>query len=82
MKRLIRALKRYALFEDYIISYGFDDFGSKDKLDFYFQTRNAKEGDFHHVTMRNIPKRVSENDIDTAIEIIYNKIRELEKRGE
>lgn len=80
MKRLIRALKRYALFEDYITSYGFDDFGSKDKLDFYFQTRNSNK-EYHHVTMRNIPKRVSD-DIDTAIEIVYNKVRELEKRGE
>ena len=82
MKRLIRALKRYALFEEYIVSYGFDDFGSRDKLDFYFQTRNSNEGDFHLVTISDIPKRVSDNDIDNAIKTIYNKVRELEKRGE
>ena len=82
MKRLIRALKRYALFEDYITSYGFDDFGSKDKLDFYFQTRNTNDEEYHHVKLRNIPKRVSDNDIDNAIKTICNKVRELEKRGE
>lgn len=82
MNRLIRALKKYALFEEYITTYGFDDFGSKDKLDFYFQTRNSNDEECHHVTMRNIPKRVSDDDIDTAIEIIYNKVRELERRGE
>lgn len=82
MKRLIRELKRYALLEEHIISYGFDDFGSKDKLDFYFQTRNSKEEEYHHMTITGIPKRVSDNDIDNAIKIIYNKVRELEKRGE
>lgn len=82
MKRLIRALKRYALLEEYIVSYGFDDLGSKDTLDFYFQTRNSKEEEYHHMTMRDIPKRVSDNDIDNAIKTIYNKVRELEKRGE
>ena len=82
MKRLIRALKRYALCEDYIISYGFDDLGSKDTLDFYFQTRNSKEEEYHHMTITDIPKRVSDNDIDNAIKTIYNKVRELEKRGE
>lgn len=82
MNRLIRALKRYALLEEYIVSYGFDDFGSKDKLDFYFQTRNSKEEGIHHMTITDIPKRVSDNDIDNAIKIIYNKVRELEKRGE
>ena len=82
MKRLIRKLKRYALLEEYITRYGFDDFGSKDKLDFYFQTRNSKEGEFHRMTLTDIPKRVSSNDIDNAIKTIYNKIRELEKRGE
>lgn len=82
MNRLIRALKRYALLEEYIVSYGFDDFGSKDKLDFYFQTRNSKEGEYHHMMITDIPKRVSDNDIDNAIKTIYNKVRELEKRGE
>ena len=43
MKRLIRPLKRYALLEEYITSYGFDVFESKRKIDFYFQTRNSKE---------------------------------------
>lgn len=82
MNRLIRSLKRYALLEEYIVSYGFDDFGSKDKLDFYFQTRNSKDEEYHHMTMTDIQKRVSDNDIDNAIKTIYNKVRELEKRGE
>ena len=82
MKRLIRALKRYALLEEYIASYGFDDFGSKDKLDFYFQTRNCKEEEFHHMTITDIPKRVTDNDIENTIKELYNKVRELEKRGE
>ena len=81
MKKLIRALKRYALFEEYITSYGFDVFESKRKIDFYFQTRNSKEEEFHHITMTDIPKRISSNDIDNAIKTIYNKVRELEKRG-
>lgn len=82
MKRLIIALKRYALLEEYIVSYGFDDFGSKDKLDFYFQTRNSEEEELHHMTITDIPKRVSNNDIDNVVKTIYNKVRELEKRGE
>lgn len=82
MKKLIRALKRYALFEEYIVSFSFDDLGSKDKLDFYFHTINSKEGEFHHMTLTDIPKRVSSNDIDRVIKALYNKIRELEKRGE
>lgn len=82
MKKLIRALKRYALLEEYIRSYGFDVSESKDTLDFYFQTINSKEEEFHRMTLTDIPKRVSSNDIDNAIKTIYNKIRELEKRGE
>lgn len=34
------------------------------------------------MTMTDIPKRVSSNDIDNAIKTIYNKVRELEKKGE
>lgn len=85
MKKLISALKRYALFEDYIVSYAIDDLGStgsKGKLDFYFQTINSKEGDFHHIIMSDIPKRLSSNDIDNAIKTISNTLRELEKKGE
>ena len=82
MKRLIRALKRYALFEDYITKYIWLLCFYLHKLDFYFQTRNSKEEGFHHMTMTDIPKRVSDNDIDNAIKTIYNKVRELEKRGE
>ena len=82
MKKLIRELKRYALFEEYIGSYGFDVSESKNKLEFYFQTRNSKEEEFHRITITDIPKRVSAADIDNAIKTIYNKIRELEKRGE
>ena len=82
MERLIRALKRYALFDEYIGSYGFDVPESKGKLDFYFQTRNSKEEEFHHMTITDIPKRISNSDIDNAIKTIYNKVRELEKRGE
>lgn len=82
MERLIRALKRYALFEEYIGSYGFDVHESKDTLDFYFQTINSKEEEFHRMTLTDIPKRVSNGDIDNAIKTIYNKVRELEKRGE
>lgn len=85
MKKLISALKRYALFEDYIVSYAIDDLGSigsKGKLDFYFQTINSKEDEFHHIIMTDIPKRVSSNDIDNAIKTISNTLRELEKRDE
>lgn len=82
MKKLIRALKRYALLEEYIGSYVFDVSESKNKLEFYFQTRNSKEEEFHHITMTDIPKRISSNDIDNAIKTIYNTVRELEKRGE
>ena len=82
MRRLIGELKRYTLFEEYIVSYGYDDFGSKDKLDFYFQTRNSKEGEFHHMTITDIPNHVSNNYIDNELIKIYNKVRELEKRGE
>ena len=82
MKRLIRELKRYALLEEYIVSYGFDDFGSKDKLDFYFQTRNTNEEECHHMTITDIPKRVTDNDIENTIKELYNKVRELEKRRE
>lgn len=82
MNRVIKRIKRYALFEEYIISYGFDVFESKRKIDFYFQTRNSKEEEFHHITITDIPKRIRSNDIDNAIKTIYNKVRELEKRGE
>lgn len=81
MNRLIKEIKRYVLFEEYIVSYGFDVFESKRKIDFYFQTRNSKEEEFHHITMTDIPKRASSNDIDNAIKTIYNKVRELEKKG-
>lgn len=82
MKRLIKEIKRFALLDEYIVSYGFDDFGSKDKLDFYFQTRNSKEEEFHHMTITDIPKKISSADIDNALKTIYNKVRELEKKGE
>ena len=84
MKRLIIALRRYAMSEEYIVSYAIADLGSigsKGKLDFYFQTINSKEDEFHHIIMTDIPKRVSSNDIDNAIKTIYNTVRELEKRG-
>lgn len=84
MKRLIKALRRYGLFEEYIVSYAIDDLGSigsKGKLDFYFQTRNSKEEEFHHMMITDIPKRISNSDIDNVIKTIYNKVRELEKRG-
>lgn len=82
MKKLIRAIIRYTLFEEYITTYGFDVFESKRKIDFYFQTRNSKEEEFHYITMTDIPKRISSNDIDNTIKTIYNTVRELEKRGE
>lgn len=41
-----------------------------------------EEEEFHHITITDIPKRVSDNDIDNAIKTIYNKVRELEKKGE
>lgn len=82
MKRLIKELKRYTMFEEYITTYGFDVFESKRKIDFYFQTINSKEDEFHHIIMTDIPKRVSSNDIDNAIKTISNTVRELEKRGE
>lgn len=85
MKRLIIALRRYAMSEEYIVSYAIADLGSigsKGKLDFYFQTINSKEDEFHHIIMTDIPKRVSSNDIDNAIKTISNAVRELEKKGE
>ena len=85
MKRLIKELRRYALFEEYIVSYAIADLGSigsKGKLDFYFQTINSKEDEFHHIIMTDIPKRISSNDIDNAIKTISNAVRELEKKGE
>lgn len=85
MKKLISALRRYALFDKYIVGYAIVDLGSigsKGKLDFYFQTINSKEGKFHHIIMTDIPKRVSNADIDNAIKTISNTVRELEKRGE
>lgn len=82
MKRLIKLLKRYVLSEEYIRSYTFNASESKDTLDFYFQTINSKEDEFHHMTLTDIPKRVSSNDIGRVIKALYNKVRELEKRGE
>ena len=53
--------------EEYIENYGFNVSESKDTLDFYFQTINSKEEEFHRTTLTDIPKRVSSNDIDNAI---------------
>ena len=81
MKRLIRALKRYASREEYIVSYTIDVLRSKDKLDFYFQTINSKEDYVHQMAVTHIPKRVDKAYIDRVIKALYNEVRELEKRG-